>query len=85
MQKIFDAFNLIVQVERMPEKPFPLNILKAKMAAKGIKVGQLAKKVEMPQSTVSQILNGHWIDPVRLAKLKAQIERYPGPTITVQN
>lgn len=69
----------------MPTKPVPHNILKAKMAAKGLRVGVLAKKVDMPQSTVSQLLNGHWIDPVRLRKLSAQIELFPGPQIIVRS
>lgn len=67
----------------MPNQPVPHRILKAKMAAKGLTVKALARKARMPETTVSQILSGHWIQPERLTRLSALIESHPGPRITV--
>jgi transcriptional regulator with XRE-family HTH domain len=61
-----------------PMKPRPHFLLKAKMAAKGMTVAKLASKAGMSESVVSQILNGHWVQPERLQTLSRLIEAAPG-------
>lgn len=57
--------------------------LKAMIAAKGLSLETLKQGTQIPKSTISQILNGHWNDPTRLAKLSAYIESCPGPQVTL--
>jgi hypothetical protein len=60
-------------------KPLRLRRLKADMALKELSTRAIARGTRIPYATVSQLLNGHRIDPQRLSKISSYIDRAPMP------
>lgn len=60
-------------------KPLKYRRLQATMKLKELTLAEVARRAEINISVASQILNGRLIDPLKLQKLSAVIERAPTP------
>ena len=60
-------------------KPLQLRKLKAQMALKELDLETVARRAKVVYCTASEVLNGRRIDPLRLSKLSAVIEKAPMP------
>jgi predicted transcriptional regulator len=57
--------------------PLKLRQLKAEMVMKELTLVTVAKEADVPYSTTSQLLSGRMNHPLRLARIRAVIERAP--------
>jgi predicted transcriptional regulator len=60
-------------------KPVPLRKLKAQMVMKDLSLRDVSRLANVPYGTTGNILNGLWVHPEYLRRIKKAIEEAPTP------